>query len=872
MRFSPVLLAIFAASAAFGLAHPAEAKGSNTTDQSVGSPALATGHSNSSRSGSSGTVSSGTVISIAPPGNLSRQSVSTPETTPIVDFASSAPVAPAQARSVQVATASPEPDASAPAASAPAVSEPTASAPHRLEQARLRQARLRQARSLTNSAPRFGQTNLSEVQVAQAATPAQETTPAAPSEPAAPVPTFQIDPNLPALPTTPSTPPSATPSTAPGAAPQTEPGVPPAPTEQNQTQQNPTLTPTAPGAPQAAPPESSTQPEARVQVSEVVVSGVEGDLRDRVYGAIRTQAGQTTTRSQLQADINAVFATGYFANVRAVPQDTPLGVRVTFEVQANPELRAVQLSGSKVGTVHYQEKDVPIQQAVDNIFQDQYGSTLNLNDFQRGVEALNKLYRDNGYVLAQVVGAPQISPDGTATIEVAEGVIESIQIHFLNRDGQATDDKGNPVHGRTRDFIITREFETKPGDVLNQQRLQADFQRAYALGIFEDLQPALVPAEDDPRKVNLVVNVTERKTGSIGASAGFSSADGPFGAVSLQEQNLGGNDQTLSAQTQVGLRSLQFDVSFTDPWIATDPHHTSYTVNAFGRQSTSLVFDGGPNEVKLPDGRDSNTNGDRPRIQRLGGGVTFGRPLGNHWSGSLGTQFQNVTIRDNSGDISRRDELGNLLSFNDSGSDNILSVQASVVNDLRNNTLNTTSGSLLRLSTEQALPIAGITFNRLRANYSYFIPVQFTQFAPACHKKDKTPIDCPETLAFNVQGGTILGDLPPYEAFSLGGTDSVRGYKDGDLGSGRSFVTFSAEYRFPLFSILGGALFFDAGSDLGTAGNVPGNPAGIRDKPGSGFGYGAGVRIQSPIGQIRIDYAINDQGDSQVHFGIGQRF
>ena len=180
---------------------------------------------------------------------------------------------------------------------------------------------------------------------------------------------------------------------------------------------------------------------------------------DRVYGAIRTQAGQTTTRSQLQADINAVFATGYFANVRAVPQDTPLGVRVTFEVQANPELRAVQLSGSKVGTVRYQEKDVPIQQAVDSIFKDQYGSTLNLNDFQRGVEALNKLYRDNGYVLAQVVGAPQISPDGTATIEVAEGVIESIQIRFLNRDGQATDDKGNPVRGRTRDFIITRELK-----------------------------------------------------------------------------------------------------------------------------------------------------------------------------------------------------------------------------------------------------------------------------------------------------------------------------------------------------------------------------------------------------------------------------
>ena len=801
------------------------------------------------------------------PVNLPQQSVSAPDSAP--DSAletSSAQANPVRANPVQIATVSSAPATSEPVISEPIASEPTRLEPDRREQRRSRQARLRQARSSISSAPKFGQTDLSEVQVAQAATPAQETTPAAPSEPTAPTdrtPTFQIDPNLPALPTAPSTVPSTNPATAPV----TPPGVTPAPA-----QQTPSATPTAPGAPEAAPPPSSAQPEARVQVAEVAVSGVEGDLRDRVYGAIKTQAGQTTTRSQLQADINAIFATGYFANVRAVPQDTPLGVRVTFEVEANPELRAVQLSGSKVGTIRYQDKDVPIQQAVDSIFKDQYGSILNLNDFQRGVEALNKLYRDNGFVLAQIIGAPQVSPDGTATIEVAEGEIESIQIRFLNRDGQATDDQGNPIRGRTRDFIITREFETKPGDVLNQQRLQADFQRAYALGIFEDLQPALVPAEDDPRKVNLIVNVTERKTGSIGASAGFSSADGPFGAISLQEQNLGGNNQTLSTQAQVGLRSLQFDVSFTDPWIATDPHHTSYTVNAFGRQSTSLVFDGGPNEVKLPDGNDNNDNGDRPRVYRLGGGVTFGRPLGNNWSGSLGAQYQNVTIRDNSGDISQRDELGNLLTFNDSGADNILSLQASVVNDLRNNTLNTTSGSLLRLSTEQAIPIDGIFFNRLRANYSYFIPVQFTQFAPACHKKDKTPVDCPETLAFNIQGGTVLGDLPPYEAFSLGGTDSVRGYQSGDLGSGRSFVTFSAEYRFPLFSILGGALFFDAGSDLGTASNVPGDPAGIRDKPGSGFGYGAGLRIQSPIGQIRIDYAINDQGDNEVHFGIGQRF
>jgi len=150
---------------------------------------------------------------------------------------------------------------------------------------------------------------------------------------------------------------------------------------------------------------------------------------------------------------------------------------------------------------------------------------------------------------------------------------------------------------------------------------------------------------------------------------------------------------------------------------------------------------------------------------------------------------------------------------------------------------------------------------RLRASYSHYIPADLTNFKEG-----------PEAFAFNVQAGTVLGDLPPYEAFSLGGTDSVRGYDAGELGSGRSFIQATAEYRFPVFSIVGGALFVDFGSDLGTAGDVPGSPADVREKPGTGFGYGLGVRVQSPLGQIRVDYGFNDDGDGRIHFGIGERF
>ncbi|NJO39837.1 MAG: BamA/TamA family outer membrane protein [Cyanobacteria bacterium CRU_2_1] len=634
--------------------------------------------------------------------------------------------------------------------------------------------------------------------------------------------------------------------------------------------QTPDQTPSSPTTPPASPtppPPSSTEPEPRVLVAEVVVAGAEGELQDIVYQAIQTQPGRTTTRSQLQEDINSIFATGFFSSVRAIPEDTPLGVRVTFEVAPNPVLQSVQLQGSALETINYDGAEVPIQQAVDDIFSPQYGEILNLRNFQTGIDQLNQLYQSNGYVLAQVIGAPQISPDGVVMLQVAEGVIEDIQVRFRTRDGETVDEEGNPIEGRTRDFIVTREFESQPGTVFNQNQIQADLQRAFALGIFEDLSISLNPGQD-PAQVEVIVNVTERRTGTFGAGVGVSSASGLFGTASLQEQNLGGNNQRLNAEIQIGERDLLFDISFTDPWIGGDPNRTSYTVNAFGRQSRSLVFEGeGDDNIRLP-------NGDRPRVRRFGGGVSFSRPLRDGWRATVGAQYQRVSIVDLDGDVTPRSEFGTPLSFNDSGEDDITSLQFSVSQDRRNDPLQTTSGSFLRFSTEQTIPIGNgsITFNRLRASYSYFLPVRVTDFTPGCQEENPTPNQCPQTIAVNVQGGTIIGDLPPYEAFSIGGTDSVRGYGPGEVGSGRSYFQATVEYRFPVFSIISGALFADVGTTLGTEEDVEGEPSVILDEPGFGFGYGIGVRVQSPLGQIRVDYAVNDEGDGQFHFGIGERF
>ena len=620
--------------------------------------------------------------------------------------------------------------------------------------------------------------------------------------------------------------------------------------------------------------------ETRVLISEVVVKSEKGqitsELEKEVYKVIRTQAGQTTTKTQLQEDINAIFATGFFTNVRALPEDTPLGVRVSFIVDPNPVLTKVEIDANPGTSV----KSVLPTTIVEEIFKDQYGKILNLRDLQEGVKELNKRYQEQGYVLAQVIDAPRIAESGIVTLQVAEGVVENIKVKFRTKDGDDVDVKGEPIRGKTKEYIITREMESKQGTVFNRNAMQRDLQRIYGLGLFEppDNEPVSLDPGSDPSKVNVILNIMERNSGSIAAGAGISSASGLFGTVSYQQQNLGGRNQKLGAEVQLGERELLFDLRYTDPWIDGDPYRTSYTTNLFRRRSISLIYEGKDQTIKTFDpGNINNTDQQNtPRIVRLGGGVTFTRPFSanpfksSEWLGSFGLQYQRVSAYDADGNLRKEGAIfsdsGTQLSgtvpltYSSSGEDDLLLFKVGAQRDLRNNPLQPTKGSYLSFGVDQSVPIGSgsIFLTRLRGNYSYYIPVKFTSFGG---KKS-------ETLAFNVQGGTILGDLPPYEAFTLGGSNSVRGYDEGRLSSGRSYVQASAEYRLPLFSIISGALFFDYGSDLGTTTRN----AQLLNKNGDGYGYGLGVRVQSPLGPIRLDYGINDDGDSRINFGIGERF
>ncbi|MFO0162846.1 MAG: BamA/TamA family outer membrane protein, partial [Microcystis sp.] len=529
---------------------------------------------------------------------------------------------------------------------------------------------------------------------------------------------------------------------SPPATAETTPPVAPAP-------ETPTETPTPPETPTTAPPAPAE--ESRVLVAEVVVQGADRELENLVYNTIRTRPGRSTTRSQLQEDINAVFATGFFADVRAVPQDTPLGVRVTFEVQPNPVFQGVQIQIAPE-TV---EKSILPAGVVEEIFAGQYGKTLNLRELQAGVKKINDWYSKNGYDLAQVIGAPQVTPDGRVILVISEGLIEKIQVRYFNVEQE-------PVKGKTREFIITREMRLKAGDIFNRNTAQQDLQRVFGLGLFEDVRLSFSPGSD-PREVIVNVDVVEGNTGSLAAGGGISSNAGLFGTVSYQQRNFGGNNQTLGAEFQLGEREFLFDLSFSDPWIATDNFRTSYTVNVFRRQSISLVYDGENSSIRTLNDNDS------PRIVRTGGGITFVRPLAPDvftkpkWVLSLGFNYQQVQVQNANGDISPVSAPLNgfgsqQLAFSSSGIDDLLSLNIGAIRDFRDNPLQPTSGSFLRLGLEQTIPVGSgsILGTRVRGSYSYFIPVRFIN---SFNLFETDIFKGQQSLAFNAQAGTVLGDL-----------------------------------------------------------------------------------------------------------------
>tara|TARA_B100000073_G_scaffold25138_2_gene19593 strand:+ start:320 stop:970 length:651 start_codon:yes stop_codon:yes gene_type:complete len=157
--------------------------------------------------------------------------------------------------------------------------------------------------------------------------------------------------------------------------------------------------------------------EPRVLISEVLIEGLQGHpeeerLQIAAYEAMSVRPGNRVTRNDLQRDLNAIQATGWFSDARITPVDGALGVQLIVQVEPFPKLSKVQL-------------DPPSEQLPDSVIEDtfasDYGRTLNLRDLQQRMKSLQTWFADQGFSLARVSGPERVSPDGVGHLEPHPG-------------------------------------------------------------------------------------------------------------------------------------------------------------------------------------------------------------------------------------------------------------------------------------------------------------------------------------------------------------------------------------------------------------------------------------------------------------------
>jgi len=684
----------------------------------------------------------------------------------------------------------------------------------------------------------------------------------------------------------------------------------------------------APEATPAAQPIEEVPEQPRVLITEVIIEGIDGHpeqerLELAAYDAMRVRPGSRVTRDELKLDLDAIYATGWFSDVRIEPINGPLGVQLAVQVVPNPVMTKVLL----------EPEDSKIEpQVIEDTFSSDYGRTLNLNELQLRMKELQKWYAEQGYSLARVSGPTRVSPDGVVQLKVQIGTVAGVEVKFINKEGEDTNEKGEPIKGKTKPWVVSREISIKPGEPFNRNQLENDIRRLYGTSLFSDVKVTLQPVTGEPGFITIVLGIVEQSTGSLSGGLGYSQSQGVFGQLQLSDSNLFGRAWDLALNLTYGQFGGLANLTFSDPWIKGDNHRTSFRTSLFLSREVPQVFqsqnDG--DIVSLLDYEDNNSKyaysidtsnnpadsrfnnvekageefpdfswfefeGDSIALERIGGNVIFARPLNGGdpfkkvpWQVLAGLNFQAVRPINYGGDtrpygIPRRkikdgriknDEII-CTAFNCADQNTLASVRLAATYSTLNDGRNPTSGNFFSFGTEQYVSVGenSPTFNRIRTSYTHFIPVKWLKIAKGCRPKEGEKENCPQALAFQIKAGTVLGQLPPYEAFCLGGSNSVRGWFDCDLAVGRSFGEATIEYRFPIFSIFAGEVFIDAGTDFGSQADVPGNPGQLLDKPGSGVSPGVGVIVTTPVGPLRLEVASQDfTGEWRFNLGVGWKF
>lgn len=614
----------------------------------------------------------------------------------------------------------------------------------------------------------------------------------------------------------------------------------------------PQLTPPAGGYSTPKPKPPAPPEEAKFTVRDIVVHGNQRISDDRILLSIPIALGDRVGKSGVYDAIQRLYGLGYFQDVKAGSEPMLGGERLVFQVVENPLMGDVTFEGVT---------KVP-EAELEAFFAAQKGDVINYNLLKESIEKIQKRYADAGYPLARVADM-NVLPGGIVKLAIAEG-----RIHAIKVEG----------HEETKEYVILRELTTKPGEIFNAETIRADLRRIYNLNYFEDVNLKFEPAPD-PSEVTVVIAVKEKQTGSINLGAGYSTRQGILGMLSVKKDNIFGTGQQVGLDFSISQQlQLAGELNYFNPWM--DENRTGFSANAYMRRFNNFLADFREDRLGV------STTVSRP---------LFGDPLKTPWRGSIGARLEHVNTYQNvfAGGLLKptypdgrpitlnpvtrpadpadpgRNVPGGFLDL-DVG-DVIAAGSLGTVFDTRDIIMNPTEGQFHQLTVEPGIINGNSPLIRSTGAFNFFYPMPALPWAPT----ERT------TIAFGTRFGALTGpQVPAYERFFATGPYLIRGWPEfGSIFGGGSTAGMpvnyfqgsnaavaSLEYRFPIFNVLSGAFFGDTGLIFDSS---------IYDPKGNLLlhsGYGAGVRLNTPLGPIRLDYGFRSLTEGQFHFGIGNRF
>ena len=562
-------------------------------------------------------------------------------------------------------------------------------------------------------------------------------------------------------------------------------------------------------------------------ITGLSISGVTAEQQAQLLPILTEKIGDAVSVDGVFKDVTNLGNTGYFSEVNPVFTTVPEGVKLDFAVTVNPITTGVAFEGNTVYTSEVLTKFMDLQP----------GQVLNSVYVGQKVQGINAAYARDGYMLAHVDGI-RVDDQGVLHVHIVEGIVEDIV------------PAGNK---KTRDKVITREFVQKKGKPFNKFLVRRSVERVYNLGFFDDVNVRMLPGDQDPNNVIIEIDVLEHKTGTITLGAGYSKSDGLMGIIEFGEDNFRGTGDKFKVHWEIGGKKKykNYQISYLKPWI--DSKGTSLGFSFFNREDEYTDYNEDGNEVAEYNKKSRGFN------------ISFGRQTGEYTRDYLTLESRKDSYKWDDDDSSgfRYDKNAgkgknwNNGSYNfandkyvDKNFGRINSIPWQKVYDSRDNIYEPTRGRRISYTAQWA-------GHGLGGDFDFY---KFTAEA-RMYKK----LGAKNVLAFRARGGFIQGDAPYSQLFTLGGADSLRGYED-DQFRGKYMYNATLEFRFPIVKKVSGVLF----TDIGDAWDAP-NVSWYNSKKTFNYGVGAGVRITTPIGPVKLDYGVGKH-KNKFHFSFGTQF